>query len=210
MPPDVKAYDRIAEIVDVDPERKRTARERYKQYRERGCTMESHNLVVLFVGLGCFRLQARYAGVIDVTFDAPRLKPRATAPAAATSAASDDRRARTRSRRSTITRSSPARRNSVASVNEVLPMCLARPRSPAPRRIAPARAMRGLLDQLHVEIAVLHLLAIAERAKELGHSNVRVIAIARVEDDFLRVAFVVTRAQVISKGSRRHTTSDSC
>jgi DNA polymerase-3 subunit chi len=44
MPPDVNAYDRIAEIVDVDPERKRTARERYKQYRERGCTMESHNL----------------------------------------------------------------------------------------------------------------------------------------------------------------------
>ena len=44
MPPDVNAYERIAEIVDVDPERKRTARERYKQYRERGCTMESHNL----------------------------------------------------------------------------------------------------------------------------------------------------------------------
>ena len=34
----------IAEIVDVDPERKRTARERYRQYRERGCTLESHNL----------------------------------------------------------------------------------------------------------------------------------------------------------------------
>ena len=44
MPPDVNAYDRIAEIVDVDPERKRTARERYKQYREQGCAMESHNL----------------------------------------------------------------------------------------------------------------------------------------------------------------------
>src|SRR5688500_409398 len=44
MPPDVNAYDRIAEIVDVDPERKRTARERYKQYRELGCAMESHNL----------------------------------------------------------------------------------------------------------------------------------------------------------------------
>ena len=44
MPPDVNAYDRIAEIVDVDPERKRTARERYKQYRECGCTLESHNL----------------------------------------------------------------------------------------------------------------------------------------------------------------------
>ena len=44
MPGDVNAYDRIAEIVDVDPERKRTARERYKQYREHGCAMESHNL----------------------------------------------------------------------------------------------------------------------------------------------------------------------
>lgn len=44
MPADVNSYDRIAEIVDVDPERKRTARERYKLYREQGCAMESHNL----------------------------------------------------------------------------------------------------------------------------------------------------------------------
>ncbi|MBL8269219.1 MAG: DNA polymerase III subunit chi [Steroidobacter sp.] len=44
MPSDVAAYDRIAEIVDVDPERKRTARDRYKLYREQGCAMESHNL----------------------------------------------------------------------------------------------------------------------------------------------------------------------
>ena len=44
MPADVNAYDRIAEIVDVDPERKRAARERFKQYREQGCAMESHNL----------------------------------------------------------------------------------------------------------------------------------------------------------------------
>lgn len=44
MPADVAAYDRIAEIVDVDPERKRTARDRYKLYREQGCSMESHNL----------------------------------------------------------------------------------------------------------------------------------------------------------------------
>lgn len=44
MPVDVNAYDRIAEIVDVDPERKRAARERFKQYREQGCAMESHNL----------------------------------------------------------------------------------------------------------------------------------------------------------------------
>jgi len=44
MPPQVEPYARIAEIVDTDPERKRSARERYKQYRERGCTLESHNL----------------------------------------------------------------------------------------------------------------------------------------------------------------------
>ena len=44
MPPEIEPYVRIAEIIDADPERKRTARERYKQYRERGCTLESHNL----------------------------------------------------------------------------------------------------------------------------------------------------------------------
>jgi DNA polymerase-3 subunit chi len=44
MPSQIEPYARIAEIVDADPERKRTARERYKQYREHGCTLESHNL----------------------------------------------------------------------------------------------------------------------------------------------------------------------
>lgn len=44
MPTEIEPYARIAEIVDTDPERKRSARERYKQYRERGCTLESHNL----------------------------------------------------------------------------------------------------------------------------------------------------------------------
>jgi DNA polymerase III subunit chi len=44
MPPGLEQCERVAEIVDVDPERKRTARERYKQYRERGCTLESHNV----------------------------------------------------------------------------------------------------------------------------------------------------------------------
>jgi DNA polymerase-3 subunit chi len=42
--PDAPAYARIAEIVDVDPERKRRARERYRQYREQGLTLESHNV----------------------------------------------------------------------------------------------------------------------------------------------------------------------
>ena len=44
LPADLDVYDRIAEIVDVDPERKRLSRERYRQYRERGCALESHNL----------------------------------------------------------------------------------------------------------------------------------------------------------------------
>jgi DNA polymerase III subunit chi len=43
-PADTDNYERVAEIVDIDPERKRLARERYKQYRERGCTLESHNV----------------------------------------------------------------------------------------------------------------------------------------------------------------------
>jgi DNA polymerase III subunit chi len=44
IPAELEQYERIAEIVDVDPERKRIARERYKQYRERGCTLQSHNV----------------------------------------------------------------------------------------------------------------------------------------------------------------------
>jgi DNA polymerase-3 subunit chi len=42
--PDTQQYEAIAEIVEVDPARKREARERYRQYRERGCTLETHNL----------------------------------------------------------------------------------------------------------------------------------------------------------------------
>lgn len=44
LPPAIESYERIAEVVDADPERKRTARDRYKQYRERGCVLESHNV----------------------------------------------------------------------------------------------------------------------------------------------------------------------
>ena len=44
IPAELEQYERVAEIVDVDPERKRIARERYKQYRDRGCTLESHNV----------------------------------------------------------------------------------------------------------------------------------------------------------------------
>jgi DNA polymerase-3 subunit chi len=44
VPEDLQRYEAIAEIVDVDQTRKREARDRYKQYRERGCALESHNL----------------------------------------------------------------------------------------------------------------------------------------------------------------------
>ena len=44
LPSSLDAYERIAEIVDTDAERKRLSRERYKQYRERGCALESHSL----------------------------------------------------------------------------------------------------------------------------------------------------------------------
>lgn len=44
VPEDLETYARIAEIVDTDPDRKRLSRERFKQYRERGCTLETHNV----------------------------------------------------------------------------------------------------------------------------------------------------------------------
>jgi len=44
LPEDFTNFERIAEIVDVDPENKRLSRERYKAYRERGCELDTHNL----------------------------------------------------------------------------------------------------------------------------------------------------------------------
>lgn len=44
LPGALESYERIAEIVDTDVERKRLSRERYKTYRERGFALESHNL----------------------------------------------------------------------------------------------------------------------------------------------------------------------
>ena len=44
LPAPVTDYERVAEIVDTDPERKRLSRERYKAYREQGCELESHNI----------------------------------------------------------------------------------------------------------------------------------------------------------------------
>jgi DNA polymerase-3 subunit chi len=44
LPAEIENFERIAEIVDIEPENKRLSRERYKTYRERGCKLESHNL----------------------------------------------------------------------------------------------------------------------------------------------------------------------
>ncbi len=44
LPPQFERCEQIAEIVSNDTDRKRLARERFRQYRERGCALESHNL----------------------------------------------------------------------------------------------------------------------------------------------------------------------
>ena len=44
MPDDAAEFEQIAEVVDGDPGRKQLARERFRQYRERGWTLESHNV----------------------------------------------------------------------------------------------------------------------------------------------------------------------
>jgi DNA polymerase III subunit chi len=44
MPVDAAEFERIAEVVDADPGRKQLARERFRQYRERGWALESHTL----------------------------------------------------------------------------------------------------------------------------------------------------------------------
>jgi len=44
VPERPEAYERIVEIVPADQQRKHAARDRYRQYRERGCTLESVNV----------------------------------------------------------------------------------------------------------------------------------------------------------------------
>src|SRR5882757_8673181 len=44
MPISFASFDHIFEVVDADPHHKQLARERYKQYRERGCTLETKTL----------------------------------------------------------------------------------------------------------------------------------------------------------------------
>lgn len=43
-PPDFERFARIAELVDADDARRQLGRERFKYYRERGCTPESHSV----------------------------------------------------------------------------------------------------------------------------------------------------------------------
>jgi DNA polymerase-3 subunit chi len=44
VPVDVSAFTQMIEVVDADVQRKQQARERYKQYRELGCQLETKNL----------------------------------------------------------------------------------------------------------------------------------------------------------------------
>ena len=44
MPAQLDSLTQVIEVVDADTQRKQQARERYKQYRERGCTLETKNL----------------------------------------------------------------------------------------------------------------------------------------------------------------------
>jgi DNA polymerase-3 subunit chi len=44
LPAALADFQRIIEIVDADPQRKQQARERYKHYREQGCSLETKNV----------------------------------------------------------------------------------------------------------------------------------------------------------------------
>ena len=44
LPADAGEFVQIAEVVDADPKRKQLARERFKQYRERGWPLATHNV----------------------------------------------------------------------------------------------------------------------------------------------------------------------
>lgn len=43
MPENPHSFARICEVIDADPQHKQMARERYKQYREQGCPLETKN-----------------------------------------------------------------------------------------------------------------------------------------------------------------------
>jgi len=40
----VDRFERVIEVVDPDPETRRLARERYRDYQSRGCTLQTHEI----------------------------------------------------------------------------------------------------------------------------------------------------------------------
>jgi DNA polymerase III subunit chi len=44
VPDNPDRFARICEVVDADPQHKQLARERYRQYREQGCQLETKNV----------------------------------------------------------------------------------------------------------------------------------------------------------------------
>lgn len=44
MPPGLERWERVAEVVDADDERRRLGRERFRQYRERGIQPQTHDM----------------------------------------------------------------------------------------------------------------------------------------------------------------------
>ena len=44
LPADLEALTRVIEVVDADPQHKQQARLRYKQYRDRGCVIETKDI----------------------------------------------------------------------------------------------------------------------------------------------------------------------
>ncbi len=44
VPADFQRYDRVAELIDADEERRRAGRERFRFYRERGIEPETHTV----------------------------------------------------------------------------------------------------------------------------------------------------------------------
>jgi DNA polymerase-3 subunit chi len=44
MPTDIERYSRIAELVDGNDQGREQGRQRFRDYRERGCIMDSHNV----------------------------------------------------------------------------------------------------------------------------------------------------------------------
>src|SRR3954463_1782445 len=60
-----------------------------------------------------------------------------------------------------------------------------------------------LLDQLKIEIPLEELGQYADRPQEFVDRNIDVLAVARIEDDLLRVALDVADAQIVAKILRR-------